>query len=292
MGKYAYFPGCSPKSSAQEADSSARLLAQALGIELVELTSAACCGSRELRITNPRLSLTLNARTLASAEKLGLDIITICNTCQLNLQEDNLRLKSNAHLLKEVNETLEGVNLHYTGKVKVFHLLRAIYESWGPEVLRERVRVDLHGLKIAPFYGCHLLRPYEVLKFDDPLHPNSLRKIIQALGGEYVDYASCAKCCGFHILMTNDRLPSRLSGLVIKEAMESGAECMVTPCPLCHVALDAYQKQAEKEIGSKLGLPILHLQQLIGLAIGLDQTEMGLSKHMVSLKNLFPGLAL
>lgn len=286
MDKYAYYPGCSPKSSTVESDQSVRLLAEKLEIDLVELEPVACCGSREMRISNPRVSLFLNARTLALAEKEGLNIMTICNTCQLNLQQDNLQLRNNGKLLREVNDVLDKQNLSYRGTVKVFHLLWVLNNLYGIEAMKEKVKNNLNGLKVAPFYGCHLLRPYEVLRFDDPYHPISLRKIITGLGGEYIDFQSCSKCCGFHVLMTNDDLASRMSGAFIQEAIDKGAECMVTPCPLCHVALDAYQRQAEKEIGRKLNLPIFHLQQLIGIALGLNEKKLGLSKHVVSVKQV------
>lgn len=286
MDRYAYYPGCSPKSSTAEADLSARTLAEKLEIELVELESVACCGSREMRMSNPRLSLILNARTLALAEKESLDIVTICNTCYLNLQEDNLKLRSNINLLREVNNVLEKNNLAYRGTVKVHHLLWVLNNLYGIEAMKKKIKNNLNGLKVAPFYGCHLLRPYEVLRFDDPYHPISLRKLITGLGGTYIEFKSNSKCCGFHVLMTNDNLASRMSGTFIKEAIDNGAECMVTPCPLCHVTLDAYQRQAEKEIGKKLDLPIFHLQQLIGIALGLMEKELGLSKHMVPVKKV------
>ena len=286
MHRFAYYPGCSPKSSSPEADRSARSLAETLHIELLELESAACCGSREMRISNPRLSLILNARTLALAEREGLDIMTICNTCQLNLQEDNMTLRSNERLLKEVNEILGKIDLSYKGNVKVFHLLMVLYNCFGTEVIKRKLTTSLKGLKVAPFYGCHLLRPHEILGFDDPFHPISLREIITSLGGEYIHFDSCAKCCGFHILMTNDKLSTRMSGTYIQQAIDNGAECIVTPCPLCHVALDTYQKRAEKEIEKELGLPIFHLQQLIGLALGINENGLWLNKHMVSVKKV------
>lgn len=286
MSRFAYYPGCSPKSSTIESDQSMRALAKELSMELIELESVACCGSRELRISNPRLSLILNARTLALAEKDNLDILTICNTCQLNLQEDNLKLRGDNGLLKEVNKILSKNNLSYRGTVKVFHLVWVLNHYWAVEALKKKVKHSLGGLKVAPFYGCHLLRPYQVLKIDDPYHPVSLKKIFEALGGEYVDFKASSKCCGFHVLMTNETLATRMSGIFIKEAMSQGAECMVTPCPLCHVALDAYQGEAEKEIGEKLNMPIFHLQQLIGLALGLSEKDLGLSKHAVSTKGI------
>lgn len=282
MPKFAYYPGCSPKSSTTESDRSMRAVAKELDMELIELEAVACCGSRELRISNPRLSLVLNARTLALAEKENLDILTICNTCQLNLQEDNLKLINDKDLRREVNEILSRNGLNYRGTVKVFHFVWVLNHYWSLEALRKKVKVGLKGLRVAPFYGCHLLRPYKVLKIDNPFHPVSMRKTIEALGGECIDFKASFKCCGFHALMTNEKLAARMSGIFIKDAMSQGAECMVTPCPLCHVALDAYQEQAEKEIGEKLDMPIFHLQQLIGFALGFKEKELGLSTHAVS----------
>lgn len=291
MPKFAYYPGCSPKGSTAESDKSARAVARELGIELVELESVACCGSRELRLSNPRLSLLLNARTLALAEQQSLYIMTICNTCQLNLQEDNRKLREDAAVRGEMNEMLSTNGLSFSGTVKVFHLIQVLNHYVATVALQKKVKFPLKGLRVAPFYGCHLLRPYSVLRMDDPYHPISLRRIIEALGGVYVDWEGSSKCCGFHALMTDETLAGRMSGWFIKQAAEKGAQCMVTPCPLCHVALDAYQSQAEKEIGQKFNMPVFHLQQLIGLALGLDEEDTGLSKNIVSPKKVTSSIA-
>ena len=284
--KFAYYPGCSPKSTTPELDNTMKKIAEKLDIELVELKEASCCGSVEARLRNPDLYHALNARTLAMAEKLGLNILTICATCQLNLAEVNKNLRESHELLARTNEVLSKVNLSYNGGVEVKHLLWVLLEDVGVEKLRDKVVKPLASVKVAPFYGCHMLRPKEILRFDDPYNPTSLESFIRTCGAEPVDYSGKTKCCGFHILFVNEKLAAKMSGQHLKEAKDNGAECVVTPCPLCHTTLDAYQTVANKESNIKLDLPVFHLPQLLGLALGMDSKELMLSKHMVSPKNM------
>lgn len=284
--KFAYYPGCSPKSTTSELDNTTKKIAEKLDIELVELKEASCCGSVEVRLRNPDLYHALNARTLAMAEKLGLNILTICATCQLNLAEVNKNLRESHELLERTNEVLSKVNLSYNGGVEVKHLLWVLLEDVGVEKLRDKVVKPLASVKVAPFYGCHILRPKEILRFDDPYNPTSLESFIRTCGAEPVHYSGKTKCCGFHILFVNEKLATKMSAQHLKEAKDNGAECVVTPCPLCHTTLDAYQTVANKELNIKLDLPVFHLPQLLGLALGMDSKELMLSKHMVSLKNI------
>ncbi len=282
--RYAYFPGCVGQDSCNELDASTKLIAEELGIELVELTDATCCGAGFVQDVDYDLSQTLNARTFAMAERLGLDILTVCSTCQFNLDRANAELKSDPARLAEVNKMLAEVGLRYNGKVEIKHLLWVLVNEVGLGNLQRRVKVDLSDLNIASFYGCQLIRPGTLHNYDDPDRPEYFEKLIAALGGKPVDYEGRKKCCGFPITFVNERASMTMNGKHMLEAKEKGADLMATSCPLCHINLDLYQGKAEKVAGRRIDLPILHLPQLVGLAIGISPERLRLKRHIVSAK--------
>lgn len=290
--KYAYYPGCNALNMTRELNYSTYKLAERLGIELVELKAAACCGAGVINSGDPDLNLAWNARTFAMAEKDGLDIITSCNTCLLYLSKDNKILRESPEFLSRINGILGevgaryNVSLQYKGTIKVKHLLWMLLRDYPLEKLKKLANGGLKGLRVAAFYGCHILRPKEILEFDNPDYPSSLKDLIGALGGEYVKHSREKECCGFHINLEDESSIHKMVGFAVKEAMEKGAECMVTPCSLCHVNLDIFQPDAGKCIKADLGLPILHVPQLVGLAIGMKPKELKLSRHIVSTKEL------
>lgn len=152
--------------------------------------------------------------------------------------------------------------------------------------MREQIRVPLSDFRIAPFYGCYILRPSWDLGFDDPENPTSLEKVIQTVGGESVAYAGRTKCCGFPIILEKEAIAVAMAGHNMKEAKDEGADFMVTPCPLCHMSLDIYQNRAGRAVNTALNLPILHLPQLLGLAMGIPAKELGVSRHLVPVDSI------
>lgn len=279
--RYAYYPGCSPQSTTKELDATTRSTAGILGLDLVDLDGASCCGSVELRLNDADLFYALNARTFAMAEKQGLNLMTICNTCQLTLSQANQQLKADSKLLDKVNTALNENGQKYRGGVEVKHYLWVLLDDIGEEKIQQKVKVPLSKIKVAPFYGCHLLRPKEALGFEDPDEPDSLETLIRICGGEPVHYPGKVKCCGFHNLPYDEQLAVTLTGTYLKEAKEAGADCMVTPCPLCFTMLDGYQKEAEKALNVELGLPVFHMSQLLGLSFGMTQESIMLKRSMV-----------
>ena len=172
--------------------------------------------------------------------------------------------------------------MSYNGTVRVEHLLYVILDDIGLDVITRNVTRPLTGLRVAPFYGCHLIRPSKTHGFrDDPYAPRSLGVLIEALGGTEVHYSGASKCCGFHALMVREKPALQMSGRHMLEAKDEEADVMVTPCPLCHTVLDGYQPRAERELKTQIGLPVLHLPQLIGLAIGIEPEALGLDRHMI-----------
>ena len=286
MRRVAYYKGCLASLSAKELDTSTQALAPKVGLELEELESVTCCGAGDIHEAEPDYYLHLNARILAYAEQTGCDtLMTICNVCTLNLRQANWQLKGDEALLARVNTNLNTVGVPaYNGGVEVKHLLWLIAEGEGYELLRQAAHKGLKGLKVAPFYGCQILRPSKLLGFEDPDRPSSLEAIITACGGEPIDYPAKIKCCGFPIIQAREEVA--LGELIqpIEQALEAGADAMVTPCPLCHLSLDAWQSKLEKATGRKLGMPILHLSQLIGVAAGLTESELKFKRHVVSVQ--------
>ncbi len=286
MIAYAYYPGCVAQESAKELDNATKFVADKLNINLIPMPEASCCGGGILDGFDKNLKLFINGRTLALAEKDGLDIMTICNTCTLTLSEVNEELINNPESLEKTNEYLAKIGLKYSGGVKVKHLLYAVRDDIGFDNLRKKTVKSLKGINIAPFYGCHILRPSSAVKFDDAENPRGFEELIEALGGEPVSYQRRTKCCGFQTILVNEATSTSLAGNAIFEAQEKNADVMVTPCPLCHLSLDTYQTVAAKSINKKLSLPIMHVPQLIGVALGGDYADMGFSRHNISLRSI------
>ena len=284
--KYAYFPGCVGQDSCKELDVSTKLISDVLGIELVELEDATCCGAGFVQDVNYDLALALNARTLAIAEKLHLDILTVCSTCQFNLDRANRELKDDPKKLAGVNKMLAEIGLRYSGTVEIKHLLWVLVDEVGLAELQRRVKVDLSDLNVASFYGCQLIRPGTLHGYDDPDRPQYFERLIEALGGKPVDYEGRKKCCGFPITFVNENASMTMNAKNMLEAKEHGADVMATSCPLCHINLDMYQGKAEKVSGQRIELPILHLPQLVGLAIGIPPERLLMKRHIVSTKSV------
>jgi succinate dehydrogenase / fumarate reductase cytochrome b subunit len=282
--KVAYYKGCLASLSAKELDISTQALAPKVGLELVELDSVTCCGAGDIHEAEPDYYLHLNARILAYAEETGCEtLMTICNVCTLNLRQANWQLKNDEALRERVNENLAAVGVpRYSGAIEVKHLLWLISEGDGYEKLKAAAHKGLRGLKVAPFYGCQILRPSKLLGVDDPDRPHTLEAIIEACGGEPIDYPAKVKCCGFPIIQAREDVA--LGELVqpIEQATEAGADAIVTPCPLCHLSLDAWQSKLEAATGRAFQMPILHLSQLVGVAAGLTDAELKFKRHVVS----------
>ena len=281
--KYAYYPGCAAEATIKEADKATRAVAKHVGIELVDFPNMSCCGAGVLHEERPNLSLAINARNFAIAEKSGLDLLTICNTCLLEMLKAKKELNENPELKERINKKLAEFGLEYQGNVKIKHLLWVLIEDLGLDNLSKFVQRKLTGIKIAPFYGCHILRPEEILGFEDARDPDSLERVIELTGATPVKYDERTDCCGFHVMLVNKKATTGMVKTCLVGASNGGADLVVTPCTLCQLTLDSYQYMADKEAGKQLKLPIIHLPQLIGLALGIESNTLGFNKHMVEL---------
>ena len=280
--KYAFYPGCVSQGGAPELYPAAQMICQRLGIELEEIRAWTCCGAGVMQEKNQLFGDTLNARTLAKAEQLGMTIMTICSTCQGVMGQANKRMQDPEYLA-EINSYLAEESLEYKGTAEIKHLLWILIEDYGLENLAPYITRSLGNLRIAPFYGCYIVRPTEALGIEDhPERQTSLETLIESIGAVLVDFAGKTRCCGFPILTINEKNSMAMVGKHTSEATDLGADAMVTPCPLCHLNLDGFQPKASKQIQRPIDLPILHLPQLIGLAMGISPGELGLKKHIIS----------
>jgi succinate dehydrogenase / fumarate reductase, cytochrome b subunit len=298
--RYAYFPGCVTKHGSLELDVATRAVCERLGIELDELTSAPCCGAGDLQEIDPQLTVALNALTLAQAERKGADVLTVCNVCTLNLRQTNALLAADQVAQAATAKALAAAGWSYGGGVEVTHLLWVLWKELGAARLAEAVTRRLTGVVIAPFYGCQALRPGGADIFanigvnaDDSADlPSALEDLIGACGARAVDYDGRLKCCGWPIAGARDDASASMAAHAVLNATRAGADAIVTPCPLCHSSLEAGQRDARRLVGHELRLPILHLPQLVGLALGCSPAELGLKRHLVSTAPLLARLGL
>jgi succinate dehydrogenase / fumarate reductase, cytochrome b subunit len=284
--KLAYWPGCVSRGFTPELHGSMAVVAERLGIELVTLDRANCCGAGVIAEHNQELADTLNARTFALAQSTGLAMMNICSTCQGAQSECQQRLDADSAYRAHINEALAAEGLEYENGKDGFtnkNFLWVLVEDIGLDTLREAVRRPLTGLRIGPFYGCYVLRPKHRLGYEEyPERDLYLERVIDTLGGEVVEYDGARRCCGFPIITMNRETSLRQAGTHLGDALDAGADCLVTPCPLCHLNLDMQQPEAAKIVGRDLGLAVLHLPQLVGLALGFEPKQLGMGTHIAS----------
>ena len=279
--KIAYYPGCLAQSSSKELDLATRWVCRSLGIELVEFPNFSCCGSGFIDEANEVLNIAINARNLAIAEKAGLDVLTICSTCQGMLTLAKVRMQD-PKVKARVDAALKPIGIEYKGTAQVKHLLKVLTEDIGLPAVKAKVRRPLHGMKVGAFYGCHLLRPADEMASESAEEPHSFEDLLAAVGATPVDYRGRVMCCGFPIQFVKPSTAYAIAGKQILEAKAHGADAMATPCPLCHLSLDAYQNKASKAVQTPhLDMPIFHLPQVVALAFGASPEELGLSRHLV-----------
>ncbi|MEB3227650.1 MAG: CoB--CoM heterodisulfide reductase iron-sulfur subunit B family protein [Synechocystis sp.] len=295
--QYAYFPGCVAQGACGELHLATTSLSQALGIKLIELKKASCCGSGTFKEDSQLLEDSVNARNIALAEQLNLPLLTHCSTCQGVIGHVDERLKAakenDPEYFEQVNGYLKKESCApYRGSTRVTHLLWALVQDFGLESLAERVQKKLAGLNCAAFYGCYLLRAEDNLPEANPLDPHSLENLFSAVGANPIYYEGRTQCCGWPISSYATPQSFQLAGKHLQTAIAAGADCLVTPCPLCHLQLDSRQPEVGKVLGTELDLPILHLPQLVGLAMDIEPQALGLDRHVVSTKPVLAKLGL
>ncbi len=275
--KFAYYPGCVSEGIAGENLVATKKIAVRLGIELVPFDEFACCGAANINEVNPNFNLAVNARNFAIAEQNGLDILTLCSTCLYVMKRAKHELDNNPELREKINKELKLFGLEYKGRVNITHLLWVLNNNQMIKTIRQHLKNPLK-MRIAPFYGCHSLRPSKYLGFDNAHNPQSFERLIRVLGGTPVSYPSKTKCCGFHTFLTNRGPSLKMNKANIKDAIHCNAEAIATPCPLCYVQLTLHQNDSMFPEGQQKSIDVLHLSQLVGLALGFSRAELGIKE--------------
>ncbi|RLI38422.1 hypothetical protein DRO60_03295 [Candidatus Bathyarchaeota archaeon] len=252
---------------------------EALGIDFVDLEGVGCCGSPDMASVSRKAALTVAAWNLALAEEQGVDVVmTLCNGCNEVLARAVEALKD-PKAREEVNAILANVKREYKGRVVVKHVVRVLYEDVGLDKVREAAVRPFKGLKVAVHYGCHLIKPSEVLKFDDPNAPRSLDELVEATGAISVPYLEKLECCGLPVLAVREELAYSIAKDKLRSAREAGAEAIITACPFCYLHLE--NTQIMGGVPEEERLPVLHFTQLLGLAMGFEPDDVGLYENKI-----------
>jgi heterodisulfide reductase subunit B len=274
--KYAFFIGCTALARLWGYETSSRKTAAKIGVELVDMPGSSCCGTTYLETLDEITALALAARNICIAEEMGLDIVTICNGCTEALVKANKKLKEDPELRAEVNHVLADVGKEFKGTVDVKHYVRMLKDDVGLEKLGSMVVKPFEGLRVGAHYGCHMLKPSDVMLYDDPEAPTTLDELINLTGARSVQYPNKLECCAGPIMGVQEDVTWRV-GLEKVETVKKYADVMVTACPFCYITYERCQLMAE----NSPEVPVVHYPQLLGLALGLDYEDLGLEENKV-----------
>lgn len=259
--KASYFPGCTLKNKAKDLDCYARRSAEVLGVTLEEIENWQCCGGVFTTAVNERATKLSSVRALAEAKNKEQPLVTVCSACHNVIKQTNHAMQTDETFRDRVNRYRDGEE-PYAGEARVLHYLELLRDVVGYDRIREKVVNPLSGRKIAPYYGCLLLRPAKTMQMDDPENPTIMEDLIRALGGEPVVYANRNECCGGYAVLEDKAIAEKNSGKVIKDAENHGADCIVTACPLCRYNL-------VKNGGGEI--PVVYITELLAEALGVKE---------------------
>lgn len=280
MRTYSYFPGCSLEKMALSYHQSAMQTTNALGVELIEIEDWNCCGATTYFHVDELLAYTLVARNLAIAEQTGNDLVAPCSACYKNAYFTSKYLKEDKDLADHINYALEQDNLRYSGNIAVKHLMEVFVEDVGFEEIKERTTKPLTGLRVAPYYGCQIIRPRK--DHEEVENPQFFENLISSIGADPVDFSYRLRCCGGSLIITSRDAALTLVRNLLKSAVDSDAEVIATACPLCQTNLEVYQMQVNQEFGTDFSIPIMYFTQLMGLAFGLPKKKLGIGSEFIS----------
>jgi heterodisulfide reductase subunit B len=281
MTSYALFLGCTIPARQPNYELSARKALAKLEIKLVDLDNLTCCCPPPVQSVDLETSLAVAAYNICLAEEANLDLIALCSGCFESLAMANAMLKADRGLKAKINGVLGQAGKEFLGSIEVKHYLQVLMEDVGIDRLKKGVSKPLSGLKVAAFYGCHALRPSELLKLDDPERPSILENLIETLGAESVEYRDKLKCCGGLLRGYSDDVALDLAREKLANTSKAGADCIATLCPFCFVALDIGQIQVRSQFNETYDMPVLHYSELLALALGIDPIELALRTHKV-----------
>jgi heterodisulfide reductase subunit B len=283
--QFAYYPGCSLKATGRVYNDSTIAIVKPFDLELIELDDWNCCGATSYMSVRELLSVSISARNLSLAQRQGMDIVAPCSACFTVLRKTDHYLAEIPDLRKKVAGVLAAADLSYDpGSVRVRHLLDVFTRDGFLERLRALVKRPLHELRVAPYYGCQVVRPR--VDFDDPEFPTSMDRLLGVIGAKVVYYPVKSRCCGGSLMASNPRAALRLCKNLLLCAQQAKADCIATSCPLCQINLDAFQEQVNTAYGTDFHIPVLYFTQLIGLAMDLPAPTLGFGREIVSARRL------
>jgi len=283
--KYALFLGCNIPARVQQYEASARSVLAGLGIDVEDIKEFNCCGY-PLRNSDFKTFILFSARNLALAEKLGLNVLTLCKCCYGSMKMAEHYMEEDSFLKDEVNETLAKEGLEYNGNLEIKHFLSALYSDIGINTLKEKITRGFKDIKIATHYGCHILRPSNIMQFDDPVSPVIFDRLVELTGAKSIDWALKLECCGAPVLGINDDLSMNLTKNKLTDGKRSGADYLCTACPWCHLQFDSVQKMMIEQQRINNHLPAILFPQLLGLAMGIDKETLGINMNQIAIGNL------
>ena len=286
MRQYAYFPGCSLEKIALSYNNSTQETTKKLGIELKELEDWNCCGATAYSHVDEILAYTLCARNIAMAEKENLDLVAPCSACYKNTYFTNQYLKKDPDMADHVNVALQEDDLHFSGSISIRNLLEVFTEDVGLEEISERVSQPLQDLRVAPYYGCQILRPKK--DGEEIEQPDFFEQLLSAMGAEPIDFALKTRCCGGSLLISSREAALSMIHKLLKNAADSGAAVIATACPLCQINLECYQNQVNQEYGTNFSVPVVYFTQLLGLAFGIPNKRLGIGSELIKATPLSP----
>ena len=280
MRTYSYFPGCSLEKMAVSYHLSAMETTNKMGVELKEIEDWNCCGATTYFHVDELLAYTLVARNLAMAEKTGHDLVAPCSACYKNSYFGNAYLKEDQDLSDHINYALEQDNLHYSGSIEVKHLMEVFVDDVGLEEIKSKITHPLEGLRVAPYYGCQIVRPKK--DHQDVENPQFFEDLMTTVGAQPVDFTYRLRCCGGSLIITSREAALSLVRDLLQSAVDSEADVIATACPMCQTNLECYQKTVNREFGTDFSIPIMYFTQLLGLSMGLPLKKLGIGTEFVS----------
>jgi heterodisulfide reductase subunit B len=287
--KYLLFLGCLIPYRISSYETSARKVLGRLGVELVEMPEFNCCGFPLDPVSHDTM-VALAARNLCLAEQKEINIMTLCNGCFSILNHVNKNLKENEDLREKINGYLREIGMEFKGTIEVKHIIHVLIKDIGLEKLKNAVQKPLNTLRVAQHSGCHVLRPAKDVSFDDPENPTALKNLIRATGAECLNYIDEPECCGAPIIGVNDKIPLQVARGKLERIRAVGAQAMITICPSCHMMYDLNQPRIEKTFNEKIGIPVLHYTQLLGLAMGFSPDELAMKELRVDTSQIMSRL--
>ena len=283
--EYAVFLGCNIPARLNQYETSTRAVLEKLGVGWVDIREFNCCGY-PLRNIDFKVFLLSSARNLALAEKRGLNVMALCKCCFGSLKKADYLMKENASLRKEINKTLEKEGLRYEGGIEVKHYLPVLYHEVGLTSIKEKVKKPFKGLKIATHYGCHALRPSQIVRFDDPVSPSLFDQLVEVTGAESIAWPMKLECCGAPLWGIHDELSTDLTLKKLKNGRESGADYVCAACTYCQIQFDTVQQMILSQRGLNHPLPSILYPQLLGLSMGIDSGTLGLKMNKIPISEI------